>query len=207
MAESWTKHSDLGMTGSELLHRRWGWYFALGLVLVALGIVAVVMSTVTTVASVVVFGWILIFGGALQGAHAFRQKDWGGFFLDLLTGILYFVAGFMVVANPGASALALTLMVALFLVLGGLFRIVAALAVRYPSWGFAVFHGVISLALGIMIWRQWPLSGLWVIGLFVGVEMIVNGWTLTMLGIAAKRLPEAPRFAPPSAPSGPVVPT
>jgi uncharacterized membrane protein HdeD (DUF308 family) len=204
MRETLIGSTALWTTGSELLRRRWGWYVALGFVLAAIGVLAVVLASVTTVASVVVFGWLLLFGGILEGAHAFRQKDWGGFFLDLLTGILYSVVGFMVVANPGASAIALTLLIAMFLVLGGLFRIVAALAVRYPSWGIAALHGVVSLALGIMIWRQWPVSGLWVIGLFVGIEMIMNGITLATLGIFARRLPDR---SGPLPPSGTVVPT
>ena len=139
------------------------------------------------------FGWLLIIGGVLEGVHAFwREKGWGGFFIDLLTGILYVVVGFMLVANPAASAVALTLLISLFLMFGGIFRIVVALFVRFHNWGWLLLHGIIILLLGVAIWRQWPLSGLWVIGLFIGIDMIFNGWSLMMLGLAAKRIPEEP---------------
>ena len=125
----------------------------------------------------------------MEVIHAFWHKRWAGFFLDLLTGILYVVAGWMMVTNPAESALLLTLIIAMFLVFEGVFRIVAALAARYPHWGWVMFNGIISLILGIMIWRQWPYSGLWVIGLFVGIEMLLNGWSLVMLSLTGRRLP------------------
>jgi uncharacterized membrane protein HdeD (DUF308 family) len=123
-------------------------------------------------------------------ANAFWHKRWAGFFLDLLTGILYVVVGWMMVTNPRESALLLTLIIAMFLIFEGVFRIVAALTARYPHWGWVLFNGVISLLLGIMIWRQWPYSGLWVIGLFVGIEMLLNGWSLVMLSLMGRKLSE-----------------
>ena len=124
-----------------------------------------------------------------KGVHAFSCAKWSGFFIDLLTGILYVVVGFMMIANPGESAAALTLLIAMFLMFGGIFRIVVAISTRYQHWGWLLLHGVVSLLLGISIWRQWPLSGLWVIGLFVGIDMLLNGWSLVMLGLAAHKLP------------------
>jgi uncharacterized membrane protein HdeD (DUF308 family) len=96
----------------------------------------------------------------------------------------------MVVANPGATAVALTLLIAMFLIFGGIFRIVASISVRYPNWGWILLHGVVNVVLGIMIWREWPVSGLWIIGLFLGIELIFNGWSLVMLGFAARSLPD-----------------
>jgi uncharacterized membrane protein HdeD (DUF308 family) len=177
------------LTGSEELRRYWGWYLALGIVLIVLGTIAIGSTFIMTIASVFFFGWLLIIGGVMEVIHAFWHKRWAGFFLDLLTGILYVVAGWMMVTNPAESALLLTLIIAMFLVFEGVFRIVAALAARYPHWGWVMFNGIISLILGIMIWRQWPYSGLWVIGLFVGIEMLLNGWSLVMLSLTGRRLP------------------
>jgi uncharacterized membrane protein HdeD (DUF308 family) len=179
------------LPGASELRRNWGWFLALGIVLVILGTIAIGSAFLMTIASVFFFGWLLIIGGVMEAIHAFwREKRWGGFFLDLLTGILYVVAGWMMVTNPQESALLLTLIIAMFLVFEGVFRIVAALAARYPHWGWVLFNGVISLLLGILIWRQWPYSGLWVIGLFVGIEMLLNGWSLVMLSLTARKLPE-----------------
>src|SRR5215471_16710896 len=178
------------LTGSEELRRYWGWYLALGIVLIVLGTIAIGSTFVMTIASVFFFGWLLIIGGIMEVIHAFWHKRWAGFFLDLLTGILYVVAGWMMVTNPAESALLLTLLIAMFLVFEGVFRIVAALAVRYPHWGAVLLNGVISLVLGMLIWRRWPVSGLWVIGLFVGIEMLLNGWSLVMLSMTGRNLPE-----------------
>jgi uncharacterized membrane protein HdeD (DUF308 family) len=183
----WRMPLDAGL---HELCRKWGWFLALGIALIVLGAIAVGSAAAMTIASVILFGWLLIVGGVMQGVHAFWRKKWSGFFIDLLTGVLYVGMGFMVVANPGASAVALTLLISMSLIVGGVFRIVTAVSVLYPNWRWLLVHGIASLVLGIGIWRQWPLSGLWVIGLFVGIELMVNGWRLIMLGLAAGRLPE-----------------
>jgi uncharacterized membrane protein HdeD (DUF308 family) len=189
------------LTGAGELRRSWGWFLALGIALIVLGTIALGSSLLMTIASVFFFGWLLIIGGVMEAIHAFWRKRWAGFFLDLLTGILYVIAGWMMVTNPQESALLLTLIIAMFLVFEGVFRIVAALAARYPHWGWVLFNGVISLLLGILIWRQWPYSGLWVIGLFVGIEMLLNGWSLVMLSLTARKLPEeAPMVGRPLSP-------
>jgi uncharacterized membrane protein HdeD (DUF308 family) len=189
------------LTGSGELRRSWGWYLVFGIALIIIGTIALGSALLMTIASVFFFGWLLIVGGVMEIVHAFWHKRWAGFFLDLLTGILYVVAGWMIMSNPKESALLLTLVIAMFLVFEGVFRIVAALAVRYPHWGWLLLNGVISLLLGVMIWRQWPYSGLWVIGLFVGIEMLLNGWSLVMLSLAGRKLPEEA-----SAPRGPLRP-
>ena len=182
------------LPGASELRRNWGWFLILGIALIVLGTTALGSALYMTLASVLFFGWILIIAGVLEAAHAFwREKRWGGFFLDLLTGLLYVAVGWMMVSNPGESAVLLTLIIAMFLVFEGLFRIVVAITVRYPHWGWVLFNGIISLILGISIWQRWPYSGLWVIGLFVGIEMLLNGWSLVMLSLSVRNLPdEAP---------------
>lgn len=179
----------LHRVGLEALRKHWGWFFALGILLVIFGTIAIGSAVFMTLATMVLVGWLLIVGGVLEAVHACSCKGWGGFFIDLLTGILYVVVGLMIVGNPAATALALTLLIAMFLVFGGLFRIVIAIVVRFHNWSWLLLHGIVNLVLGIAIWRQWPLSGLWIIGLFVGIDMLLNGWSLIMLGLAAKRLP------------------
>jgi uncharacterized membrane protein HdeD (DUF308 family) len=182
----------LGWLADEVreLKSSWGWFVGLGVVLIVLGMIAIGSAALMTLASVLFFGWLLIIGGLLEAAYAVWQKRWSCFFLDLLTGILYLVAGFMMVANPAATAVALTLLIAMFLLFEGIIRILTSVAVRPPHWVWVAAHGVISLLLGIAIWRGWPLSGMWVIGLFVGIEMLFNGWSLVMLGLMARKLPE-----------------
>lgn len=181
----------LHLVGLDEVRKRWGWFLGLGILLIVLGVIALGSSVVMTLATMVFVGWLMIGGGLLQAFHAFTCKAWSGFFIDLLTGILYAVVGFMIVANPDATAIALTLLISMFLIFGGIFRIVVAVAVRFQNWVWLLLHGVVNLLLGIAIWRQWPLSGLWVIGLFVGIDMLFNGWSLVMLALAAKNRPPA----------------
>lgn len=180
---------SLHLFGLDELKRRWGWFLGLGIALILLGTIALGASVLMTLATMVFIGWLMIVGGVVEVVHAFGIKHWGGFFIDLLTGILYVVVGFMIVANPGATAVTLTLLIAMFLIFGGIFRIVTAIIVRFQNWIWLILHGIVNLLLGILIWRQWPFSGLWVIGFFIGIDMIFNGWSLVMLGLAAKKLP------------------
>jgi uncharacterized membrane protein HdeD (DUF308 family) len=100
------------------------------------------------------------------------------------------VVGGMVAAHPGATAVALTLLIAVLLIMGGAFRIAVAFSISFQNRWWLLLHGVINILLGFMIIQDWPISGLWVIGLFIGIDMLLNGWSLVMLGFAAKNLPE-----------------
>lgn len=169
--------------------QHWKWFLGLGIVSIILGTFALGSSVLVTLASVVLFGWILLLMGGIEVGHSFWQRQWGGFFLHLVNGILSIVVGFLLATNPGASAVVLTLLLAMFFMAGGLFRILTALMMRFPSWGWRLLNGVVTLVLGILIWNQWPLSGLWVIGLFVGIDLIFSGWSSVMLALVARRLP------------------
>ena len=103
------------LVGIEGLKKNWGWALALGIALIILGMIALGAAVATTVASVLLFGWLLIIGGALEVAHGFVRRAWSGFFLDVLTGVLYLVVGFMFIRNPVEAAATLTLMLALAL--------------------------------------------------------------------------------------------
>jgi uncharacterized membrane protein HdeD (DUF308 family) len=185
-------HPGWHVIGAEELRQGWGWILALGIILILLGLFALGWAVLATLVSVVVFGWLLLFGGILSVIHAFMRRRWGGFFLELFAGILYVVFGLMVVGHPAESAIALTLLIAVFLVLGGIFRIVTALTVRFHHWIWVLLNGVISLLLGLWIWIQWPVDSLWVIGLFIGIDMIFYGWSLIMLALAVRSLPTSP---------------
>ncbi|HZV07522.1 MAG TPA: HdeD family acid-resistance protein [Gemmataceae bacterium] len=175
--------------GAEEIRRSWGWFLALGIILVLLGLLALSSTVVATLASMIFFGWLLIVGGVLSVIHAFVRRRWGGFFLELFAGILYAVVGLMVVGNPAAGALAMTLLIAVFLMIGGIFRIITALTARFHHWIWVLLNGVISLILGLFIWGQMPEAALWVIGLFIGIDMIFYGWSLIMLAMMVRNIP------------------
>jgi uncharacterized membrane protein HdeD (DUF308 family) len=172
----------------EAIRGNWGWVLALGVILVILGTVAVATPFVASLATAMAFGVLLLIGGAAQLVGAFWTRDWSGFFLSLLMGVLYVVLGLLFVRDPGDALLAMTLLLACTLLVGGLFRIIGSLMFRFPHWGWTLAGGVINLILGILIWQQWPASGLWVIGLFVGIDLIFTGWTWVMMSLALKDL-------------------
>ena len=159
----------------------WAW------LLVVLGTAALGSAVIASEAAVVFFGLMLLAGGIAQVVSSFWTGQWSGFLVNLLVGLLYIITGFFVIDTPLASAIALTLLLALMFFVSGLFRIVAALTLRHPMWGWSLASGIISVMLGVMIYRQWPASGVWVIGLFVGIELIFNGWTWIMLSIGLLR--------------------
>jgi uncharacterized membrane protein HdeD (DUF308 family) len=168
-----------------------GWLIGLGVALAVLGAIALVTSVATTVVSVALLGVVLLIGGIAQIVHAFSAQRWSGVFLELLAGVLYVVVGVLTLGRPVESAVVLTLLLASFLMVAGLFRVFAAPIVQMPNWGWVFASGVVSLLLGLAIWTRWPVSGLWVIGAYVGAEMIAHGISLAMLGSGLHERPAA----------------
>jgi uncharacterized membrane protein HdeD (DUF308 family) len=168
------------------IRKNWGWFLALGIVQIVGGIFAAGFAFTATMASVVTVGILLLIAAGAQTAMAIRARDWSGFFLFLLVGLLYAVTGFVMLMHPVVAAESLTLMLAAAFLVGGGYRIVVALVGRFPSWGWVVVNGVVTMFLGIAILQQWPGSGLWVIGLFVGIDLIVNGVTWSVLAVGVR---------------------
>jgi len=160
--------------GPEMIHE-WGWFLAFGIVLALLGIVAVARSFAATVASMIFFGWLLVCAGGVEFAGALMVGHWTGFFLHLLAAILFLVTGFLVLRRPVISAEVATLMMSMFFLIGGLFQVVASLVAGLPGSGWEAFAGVVASAMGIVLLLNWPISGLWAIGLFVGIDLILSG--------------------------------
>jgi len=173
--------------GIEQLHRSWGWFVALGLLLIVLGVVCVLGEVATTVISVLVLGWLLLLSGIVALVHAFQTRTWSGFFLYLLSAVLRGLTGFLLVRYPLAGAFSLTLLLATLFIVGGIFRLVGAMSLRFPMWGWTAISGVIALLLGVMLLWQLPASSLWFLGLAVGIDLIFEGSGLIALGSALRR--------------------
>jgi uncharacterized membrane protein HdeD (DUF308 family) len=133
----------------------------------------------------VTLGVLFLIAGCAQMAGALLARDWGGFFLFLLLGLLYVVAGLLTLEHPLLAAEGLTLMIAALFLLVGLFRIAVALIDQLPFSSCVLFNGVVTVLLGVAIWRQWPAFGLWSLGMLVGIELIVNGvaWSVLAVGV------------------------
>lgn len=168
--------------------KNWGWFLALGVLLIILGLGVMSSSYYATIFSVILFGVFLIGAGIVQIVQAFLAHKWSGFFLTLILGILYLITGFMCVAKPGLAAISLTLWIAAFCFIVGLFRMIISLILRNDQWGWVFFNGLVTFLLGVMIYSNWPFSGLWIIGLFIGIDMVLSGWSWIWTAIGIKSL-------------------
>ena len=173
------------------LRRHRGWLLALGIILMVLGVLAIADTMIATLAAVLVLGWVMVISGVVEAIHAFRVHGWGGMFLHLIGGVLGVLIGLLVVTNPLIGALGFTLLFAALFTVVGLFRTVAAIELKFPRWGWAVFDGLVTLALGILIWVHWPSTAAWFLGLALGVSLILRGWTYVMFSAAMRVLPSA----------------
>jgi len=166
------------------------WFLVMGVAMVVLGTVAIAWACIAeiTVAATWLFGFLLLASGFAEIINSFWVSRWSGTLIHLLIGVLYTLVGFMIIDQPETAAVQLTLLIAIFLMIGGIFRVVFAVSERFVGWGWVLLNGGITFMLGLLIYKQWPASSLWVIGLFVGIELIINGWTWIMLWFGLRRV-------------------
>lgn len=179
----------------QALRGNWVWFLLLGIALIVLGVIAIEEAFVATLVAVITYGMLLIVGGLLQFVGAFWARDWSGFFLELLTALLYFVVGILTVRRPAEMSEVLTILIAAFFFVSGVFRIVGALALPLANWAWALLSGILNVVMGLIIWAQLPFSGYWVIGLFLGIELIFTGVWWSMIALAVRRFPAPPSGA------------
>lgn len=170
----------------EEVKANWKWFLALGVFLLILGASIITSSFYATLFSIVLLGGFLFAAGIVQIIQAFLAKKWNGLFLSLFVGLLYMVTGFLLLSKPAVSAINLTLWIAAFCFIAGLVKMLTALLIRFKQWEWVFFNGLVTFLLGAMIYADWPLSGLWVIGLFIGVDLILSGWSWILLSLTAR---------------------
>ena len=161
----------------------WWQFLALGLISIFVGLLAISSKWIVALLSVVVFGVLLLIAGAAELIHAVMVRNGKGFAVHLLTAALYLLVGLFMLENPVKAAVVLTLLLAASFFVGGVLRIVSGLVVQFPAWPWVVLHGVVDLLLGILILSGWPGSSLWVIGLFVGLDLLFHGWAWVILAL------------------------
>ncbi len=168
------------------IRKEWGWFLALGIALVALGVFAILYQGQSTMASVIALGAIMMTAGIFQLALMFQAHGAGHVILYLLLGVLELVVGFALIQHPAAGALAVTLVLSAYFVIGGVYRVIFALSLQFPQYGWVAFSGVIMAALGVMLWAQWPISALWFLGFAVGVNFVLIGVSWIALAIRVR---------------------
>lgn len=189
---STTRETDLFAAQRALfgdVQKHWGWLLALGVFCLILGTLGFGMTFGLTLASVLFFGILLVAGGIVQLIEAFKCQGWKSVLWHVLIALLYVWGGIVMITDPVLASKVLTLMLAWILIAVGVFRIIMAFQLRpVDGWFWPLLSGIVSILLGLMIIAQWPLSGLWVIGLFVAIELIFNGWAYVFIALAARKI-------------------
>jgi uncharacterized membrane protein HdeD (DUF308 family) len=180
--------ADTG-TGLAPLRAKSGWIVALGVIYLIAGFIALGSVVFATVATVLVVGIMMIISGVAEVINAFQLKSWGKFLLWVLLGLLYIFAGFVTFENPLLAAALLTLMLGFALVASGIMRLVLAFSMKEgTAWLWVVLSGLITLALGVIILLHWPVSGLYILGIFLGIDLVFAGVSWICVGLGLRKL-------------------
>ncbi len=175
--------SDLGR-----LRDSWLTFFLLGIALTVLGFFAMGYAIFFSLTTAIFFGVVAVIGGVIQIISAFSTRTWGSFLLDLLIGIIYLIAGGFMIRHPVITVQVLTIVLGVLFLTGGILRISGSISIRFRHWGWVLFSGILELILGIVILSGLPWN-LWLIGLFLGIDLVLSGVSWMALGLTARSLP------------------
>jgi uncharacterized membrane protein HdeD (DUF308 family) len=167
--------------------RNWFYYLLLGLLLIVLGIIGAIYSSTVTTFAMLWIGILIIVTGILQFIYSFFAKERKNMLINLILSLLAIAAGIFIIAYPVHVSIIFTLIIGCFLIVTGLLRILFSIQMRqYPVWWLILIAGVISFVLGVFILIHWPVSGLWIIGFFISIEVLLTGWSMLITSIAAR---------------------
>ena len=171
------------------IRRASGWSVALGVVMIILGIIAMLAPWEFGIVIALIIGWMAIFNGVAQIFYGIRTHSGGRTVLEVILGLIYIVAGIYLIMHPVGRLLVLTLFLACFLIVYGIFALALAFHMRpLPGWGWVLFDAIVTILLGILIWAHWPLNSEWVVGTLFGISIIVSGVTRLMISLAFRRM-------------------
>lgn len=174
--------------GHESFGRTWGWMLALAIISIIGGVLAIAMPLMATIAVVYIAGWFFLLQGVIQIVHAFRVRGWSGFIWSLGLGVLALLLGIMLLADPFAGAISLTVVLAVFFLVSGVAKTMFAFNLRpVGGWGWVLASGLISLALGIMIFAGLPGAAATILGLLLGIELLSNGMLFLFAAMGLRR--------------------
>ena len=182
--------SSMFEAGMEEVRKSWMWFLVAGIVLMLLGVACIVKSQTATTFSILALGWVLAISGVVWLVGAFQTWTWGGFFVYLLNAIIRGVTGYLLIRHPDAGAEGVTMVLAALFIVGGLFRAVAAGKIQFPRWGWTVFAGLVSVALGVYLLATWKATSTFFIGLVIGIDLVFDGASLAGFAGAIHSLPK-----------------
>lgn len=168
--------------------KSWWKYALLGLVFLAMGIFVLANVVAASLVSAIFFGAALAVSGAFQAVHAFWERAWSGFFLSLIIGLFYLAGGILLLMDPVGASIALTLVISVMLIVSGVFRLILAYRLRPRSHWMLVLSGLLGVFTGLLIIAGWPATGLVVLGLFLGLDLLMFGTWWLVLSVGLKSL-------------------
>ncbi len=182
------KNIDIASLASGMVTKNRKRLMGYGILSVIFGFIGLYMSTMMTITTILVLGIFMLIVGIVFMVEAFSSPEWQGKLLNLGLSILYIGAGAITIANPVAAAVWFTLFLAVFLGMIGVLRIIMAFQIRTRTraWAWVAFGGVLNIVLGLLVYMGWPESGLWVIGMFISIELIIHGFNAIVLSRIVK---------------------
>ena len=165
---------------------------ALGIATILLGFFALSSPLFIGIAVQYFVGASLMIGGIFQIIHAIKGGGAGASTFAILSGLLALICGGIMFAKPLLGLGVITLFLIAYFLSDGLVKITHALKSRsHKGWGWLLFSGLISLLLGLALWKNWPLSGAWAIGTLFGINLIFNGWAMIFTGSVVRKTIQA----------------
>ena len=177
----------------------WSRFLALGIVTIALGVVCILYNAIATEASVMVLAVLLMVSGIVSLVLAFWVRNWNGFSMFFLSALLQGFTGYLLIRYPHQSTIGLTMVLASLFIVGGIFQTVTAGLLRFPSWLWAMFSGVISLALGLVVLYRMQAASVFFLGLVVGVDFVVDGISFVAFATQLHKIPKIAVYTPKAA--------
>ena len=160
-----------------------------GIISIILGMLAMLVPGLTGLSVVLLMGVFVLLAGIVRIIWAFQAGSFGKGLLMFAVGGLTLLCGIALIAHPLFASGVLTIMLAVYFIADGIFEITASMRLRPESgWGWMLFGGIVSILLGMMIWGQFPLSGVWAIGILLGIKMFFIGLIMIMGGSAVRSM-------------------
>jgi len=174
---------------ADSIKKNAGLTVASGIILIVAGTFAILSPLVAGVSITILVGAMLAVSGISQCFLAFKAGAFGKALMILIVGVLMAIAGIYMMSQPIAGLAALTIILMSYLLATGVLESIVAFQLKpTDGWGLLFFNGFVTLLLGIMLWRQFPLSGVWAIGVLLGIKMIFSGWAFVFIGRRVKKL-------------------
>src|SRR4051812_11135996 len=183
--------ADLAVRLREEAARHWKLLLGIGILSIITGVFSILVPIVASISVAILVGWVLVVGGVIQLAHAFRGTGWE-IAWNVILAVLTVIAGIWILLAPIAGTITLTIVLVAWFWVSGVMRLIAWYRVREVegSW-MLLLNGILNIALGVLIWADLPSSAAWAIGLLVGINLLLAGADLVMTAFVGRKLATA----------------